>query len=132
MVIPSQSERVLTLTRFEILGRGDKPTRNSCLDTSQLPELIEIVVKRCDLFIPILLKNQRRMSYVLIQVKNNESLRQTHTKNEQSFTALSPHEKLDGPGCPVGCHLITEDLPKEPDFVASGVNGAVYPALREE
>ena len=85
MVIPSQSERVLTLTRFEILGRGDKPTRNLCLDTSQLSELIEIVVKRCDLFIPILLKNQRRMSYVvyvLIQVKNNESLCQTHTKNE--------------------------------------------------
>ena len=99
MAMLSQSERILTLLssnfRDEVI---EKPGTYS-YDTSQLPGLVEIVVKGCDLILPILLQNPRRMSYVLIQVKNDKSLRQTDKKNEQALTVLSPQEKLDDAGC---------------------------------
>ena len=104
-----------------------------------------------DLIILILLNNPRRLSYVLIQVKNDKSLSETDKKNEKSLTTLSPHEKLDDPKCPFigiwmslrgkppsskfpsksAVKVMTEDLPKKLVVVASGVRGAVYPALRE-
>ena len=105
--------------------------------------------KGCDLIIPILLNSPRRMSYVLIQVKNDKSLTETDKKNEKSLTTLSPHEKLDDPKSPFigicmslqgkppsskflsksAVKVVTKDLPKK--LVASGVRGAVYPALGE-
>ena len=105
--------------------------------------------KGCDLIIPILLNSPRRMSYVLIQVKNDKSLTETDKKNEKSLTTLSPHEKLNDPKCPFigicmslqgkppsskflsksAVKVVTKDLPKK--LVASGVRGAVYPALGE-
>lgn len=69
--------------------------------------------KGCGLIIPILLNSPRKMSYVLIQVKNDKSLSETDEKNEKSLITLSLMRNLMTPnalslafGCPSGVNRL--------------------------
>lgn len=103
----------------------------------------------CDLILPVLLQGQQKMSYVLIQVKNDKSLVQGSKQNENALADLSPHKTLDDPGYFMGIWMSLRSKPagkrkkasntvvdvlshgKKIVAVASGLDDTLYPALGE-
>ena len=47
------------------------------------------IIKGRNLILPMLLENQRKMSYILVQVKSNSSLVQGSKQSEDALAALS-------------------------------------------
>lgn len=105
----------------------------------------------CDLIVPILLSQPRKMSYVLIQVKNVKNKNLTRRSKGKALEDLTPHSNLVDPKCPLfriylslqgakrssfsspesAAEVVADDSPRRVIVAAAGLDDALYPALKE-